>query len=118
MTSGLQNNCGVGFIGSGSATPSQSISNDELGLRVDTNDAWIRSRTGIHSRHVIGSDLPLLLTILTVYTDSFTLSILFVIKTKNPPKRVLVCRGLLDLERVRERTNNPTTHGLDYHIII
>ena len=54
MTSGLQNNCGVGFIGSGSATPSQSISNDELGLRVDTNDAWIKSRTGISERRVIG----------------------------------------------------------------
>ena len=54
MTSGLQNNCGVSFIGSGSASPSQSIRNDQLGLRVDTNDAWIKSRTGISERRVIG----------------------------------------------------------------
>lgn len=37
-------------------TPTRSISNDELGKRVDTNDAWIRSRTGIAARRVVGAD--------------------------------------------------------------
>ena len=40
--------------GCGSAIPSRSISNQELGQRVETSDEWIRSRTGIGSRHVIG----------------------------------------------------------------
>ena len=40
--------------GCGSATPSRSISNEELGQRVETSDEWIRSRTGIAARHVVG----------------------------------------------------------------
>ena len=40
--------------GCGSATPSRSISNEELGQRVETSDEWIRSRTGIGARHVVG----------------------------------------------------------------
>ena len=47
---------GVALVGCGSATPSQRISNDQLGQRVDTSDAWIRSRTGISARRVIGPD--------------------------------------------------------------
>ncbi len=47
---------GVALIGSGSAIPKQRITNDQLGLRVDTNDAWIKSRTGISARRIIGSD--------------------------------------------------------------
>jgi len=46
----------VVFRGSGSATPQRSISNTELGQRVETSDDWIRSRTGIAARRVIGAD--------------------------------------------------------------
>ncbi len=42
--------------GCGSATPSRSISNQELGQRVETSDEWIRSRTGIGARHVVGEN--------------------------------------------------------------
>ena len=52
----LHNTSGVLLRGCGSATPTRSISNDELGKRVDTNDAWIRSRTGIAARRVVGTD--------------------------------------------------------------
>ena len=41
---------GVGLIGSGSAQAAQVISNDQLSQRVDTNDEWIRTRTGIGRR--------------------------------------------------------------------
>ena len=44
------------FRGSGSATPSRSISNAELGERVETSDEWIRTRTGIAARRVVNSD--------------------------------------------------------------
>ena len=47
---------GVLLRGCGSATPKASISNDALGRRVETSDAWIRSRTGIGARRVIASD--------------------------------------------------------------
>lgn len=47
---------GVKLRGCGSATPSRSITNAELGLRVETSDEWIRSRTGIAARRVIGPD--------------------------------------------------------------
>ncbi|BEV35230.1 beta-ketoacyl-ACP synthase III [Synechococcus sp. M16CYN] len=52
----LQSASGVLLRGCGSATPARSISNDELGKRVETNDAWIRSRTGISARRVVGSE--------------------------------------------------------------
>ncbi len=45
---------GVTIVASGSATPSQCLSNDQISLRVDTNDEWIKSRTGICARRVIG----------------------------------------------------------------
>ncbi len=45
---------GVALVGSGSSTPSQNLSNDQLGLRVETNDDWIRTRTGIEKRKIIG----------------------------------------------------------------
>ena len=41
-------------MGCGSATPQKIINNDQLGQRVDTNDEWIQSRTGIGERRVIG----------------------------------------------------------------
>ncbi|CAI8162925.1 MAG: 3-oxoacyl-[acyl-carrier-protein] synthase 3 [Prochlorococcus marinus str. MIT 9215] len=47
---------GVALVGSGSAVPCQRVTNDQLGQRVETTDEWIRSRTGIGSRCVIGSD--------------------------------------------------------------
>lgn len=50
---------GVALVGSGSAKAAQVISNDQLGLRVDTSDEWIRSRTGIASRRVSSPDQTL-----------------------------------------------------------
>ena len=41
-------------MGCGSATPQKIIINDQLGQRVDTNDEWIQSRTGIGERRIIG----------------------------------------------------------------
>ncbi len=40
------------IIGTGSYLPVNVVSNDELALRVDTSDEWIRSRTGIRQRHL------------------------------------------------------------------
>ena len=56
MVEQLHRTGGVVFRGSGSATPQRSISNTELGQRVETSDDWIRSRTGIAARRVIGAD--------------------------------------------------------------
>ncbi len=47
-------------MGCGSATPQKIINNDQLGQRVDTNDEWIRSRTGIRERRVIGKNESLI----------------------------------------------------------
>lgn len=41
------------LIGTGSAYPAHTVSNDELANMVDTSDEWIRTRTGIHSRHIL-----------------------------------------------------------------
>jgi 3-oxoacyl-[acyl-carrier-protein] synthase-3 len=39
-------------LGSGSALPKRRVTNDELAETVDTSDAWIVERTGIHSRYL------------------------------------------------------------------
>ncbi|MFE7430479.1 3-oxoacyl-ACP synthase, partial [Streptomyces sp. NPDC057545] len=38
--------------GVGGWLPRRKVGNDELADRLDTDDAWIRSRTGIRSRHL------------------------------------------------------------------
>jgi len=40
------------IVGTGSYLPERIVTNDELAARMDTSDAWIRSRTGIRQRHV------------------------------------------------------------------
>lgn len=40
------------IAGTGSALPEQEITNEMLGSFLDTSDEWIKSRTGIQSRHV------------------------------------------------------------------
>ena len=47
-------------MGCGSATPQEIINNDQLGQRVDTSDEWIKSRTGIRERRVIGENESLI----------------------------------------------------------
>ena len=41
------------IIGTGSAHPKRTLTNDELSQMMDTNDTWIRERTGICTRQVI-----------------------------------------------------------------
>lgn len=42
------------IIGTGSALPTHTITNDDLTKFLDTSDEWIRSRTGIRCRQVAG----------------------------------------------------------------
>ena len=46
----------MALVGSGSAVPAASISNTQLSGRVETNDEWIRTRTGIGARRVAGPE--------------------------------------------------------------
>ena len=39
-------------LGSGSALPERSVTNEELAQQVDTSDAWIVERTGIRNRYI------------------------------------------------------------------
>lgn len=45
---------GINIMGMGSYLPEQQLTNDDFKKFVDTNDEWIRTRTGIHSRHMAG----------------------------------------------------------------
>ena len=44
------------IVGTGSYLPAKILTNFELEQRLDTSDAWIRERTGIERRHIIGDD--------------------------------------------------------------
>ncbi len=44
------------IIGTGSYIPERAVDNDELGNYVDTSDEWVRERTGIVRRHVMGEE--------------------------------------------------------------
>lgn len=50
---------GARFTGWGTALGAETITNDDLAGRMDTNDEWIRERTGIHRRHIGGSTAEL-----------------------------------------------------------
>lgn len=43
--------------GTGSALPKQIVTNDMLSQFLDTSDEWIRTRTGVSSRHVISDEM-------------------------------------------------------------
>jgi len=60
LISNFQLDSGISFVGCGSATPQKIINNDQLGQRVDTNDEWIKTRTGILERRVIGDNETLI----------------------------------------------------------
>ena len=42
----------VDVIGLGAALPDRVVTNDDLSEVLDTNDEWIRTRTGIRQRHM------------------------------------------------------------------
>jgi len=42
------------IVGTGSYLPAKVVTNFDLAQRMDTSDAWIRERTGIERRHIIG----------------------------------------------------------------
>lgn len=44
------------ITGWGKAVPEKILTNDDLSKMVDTNDQWIRERTGIERRHIAGDD--------------------------------------------------------------
>ncbi|PRZ09590.1 3-oxoacyl-[acyl-carrier-protein] synthase-3 [Isoptericola sp. CG 20/1183] len=48
---------GSRIVGLGHHQPAQVMTNDDIAQRVETNDEWIRSRTGIVTRHVAADDV-------------------------------------------------------------
>jgi 3-oxoacyl-[acyl-carrier-protein] synthase-3 len=46
----------VAIIGVGAAIPERILTNDEISQRVETDDAWIRERTGIAERRIAADD--------------------------------------------------------------
>lgn len=44
------------ILSTGRCLPARVVTNEELSRRVDTSDAWVFSRTGIHSRHFCGAE--------------------------------------------------------------
>lgn len=45
-------NAGIHFLATGRALPKKKVTNDDLSKIVDTNDEWIRTRTGIGQRYL------------------------------------------------------------------
>ncbi len=49
-------NASVVILGTGAYAPGKIVTNDDLSKIVDTNDEWIRTRTGIRERHFAAED--------------------------------------------------------------
>lgn len=47
----------IGIIGIGDYLPVNRVTNIDLEQRMDTNDEWIRTRTGIEARHLADTDM-------------------------------------------------------------
>uniref|UniRef100_A0A1S6K892 beta-ketoacyl-[acyl-carrier-protein] synthase III n=1 Tax=Gambierdiscus belizeanus TaxID=439316 RepID=A0A1S6K892_9DINO len=54
--SALPSLAGISIAGTGSATPTAIVSNDDLSEVMDTSDEWIVQRTGIKRRHIMKPD--------------------------------------------------------------
>ena len=50
----------IGFAGFGAYLPPRELTNDDLSEMVDTDDAWIRRRTGIRSRRILSAEESIL----------------------------------------------------------
>lgn len=50
---------GARFTGWGTALGHRTVTNDDLAATMDTNDQWIRERTGIERRHIGGTNAEL-----------------------------------------------------------
>jgi 3-oxoacyl-[acyl-carrier-protein] synthase-3 len=48
----MEKTMAIEIIGTGKAVPANRVSNEDLAARIDTSDEWIRSHTGIGSRHL------------------------------------------------------------------
>ena len=44
------------IVGTGGYLPAQIVTNAELARRIDTDDEWVRTRTGIRQRHIAAPD--------------------------------------------------------------
>lgn len=44
------------IVGVGSCLPKKIVSNEELSLKLETTDEWIKSRVGVNCRHIIEED--------------------------------------------------------------
>lgn len=55
---------GIKICGTGRCVPEQLVTNDDLARRIDTNDEWITSRTGIRHRHHCTEEGPASLCVL------------------------------------------------------
>jgi 3-oxoacyl-[acyl-carrier-protein] synthase-3 len=53
---GLPGVYGISVAGIGAFVPERCITNDDIATLVETSDEWIRSRTGISTRHVVSGD--------------------------------------------------------------
>jgi len=51
------------ILGTGSALPARTVTNDDLTEFLDTSDEWISSRTGIRKRHVLTTETVTELTV-------------------------------------------------------
>lgn len=47
---------GIRIAGTGHFVPPRTLNNDDLAQLVDTNDEWIRTRTGISTRHIAAEE--------------------------------------------------------------
>ena len=65
---------GAQIAGVGMAIPKQSLTNDDLASLVDTNDEWIKTRTGIGKRHVISGDESLTSLAAEAATDALKMA--------------------------------------------
>lgn len=53
----------IKILGTGSSLPAKIVTNDDLSKIMETSDEWIRSRTGIESRHIAENETTLSLSV-------------------------------------------------------
>lgn len=115
------------IIGVGGYLPGNAVSNDELGKVVDSNDEWIRSRTGITQRYF--TELPLvdlayqasLDAIANARIDKKQIDCIIVCTTTPDtsfPSTATLLQGKLDLHEIPSFDLNAVCSGFVYGLEI
>jgi 3-oxoacyl-[acyl-carrier-protein] synthase-3 len=97
------------ITGTGRAVPPRRVTNDDLVKEIDTSDEWIRSHTGIGSRHLAGDETAT--SDLALEAAKKALAMMAGLKEDSPDAEKALAEAALSLDLIIVATASPDFNG-------